>query len=113
MPRVLRNLKIIEVSGVDKGAGRGVRIMLMKRDDDKQIDWKAVRRAGTVSPEQALDALSASIKSIFADEGVVNKAERIVESFDSFLDYVETDTMNADEIKKLIAEAVAVEIDRK
>jgi hypothetical protein len=31
-PRVLRNLKIAEISGVDKGAGRGVKIMLTKRD---------------------------------------------------------------------------------
>ncbi len=38
MPRILRNLKINEVSGVDRGAGRGVKIMLMKRDVD-EIDW--------------------------------------------------------------------------
>jgi hypothetical protein len=108
MPRILRNLKINEISGVDKGAGRGVRIMLMKRDGDDDIDWNDAKRA-TISPQQALDALSASIRSIFADETVVNKAERMVESFDQFLDYVETDDMNADEIKKLIAEAVQAE----
>jgi len=33
MPRVLRNLRIDEVSAVSRGAGEGVRIMLMKRDD--------------------------------------------------------------------------------
>ena len=32
MPRILRNLKVNEVSSVDKGAGEGVRIMLMKRE---------------------------------------------------------------------------------
>jgi hypothetical protein len=32
MPRILRNLIINEVSGVDRGAGKGVKIMLMKRD---------------------------------------------------------------------------------
>ena len=31
-PRILRNLKVLEVSGVDKGAGRGVKIMLVKRE---------------------------------------------------------------------------------
>jgi hypothetical protein len=36
--RVLRNLRINEVSGVDKGAGRGVRIMLMKRDEPQETD---------------------------------------------------------------------------
>lgn len=33
MPRILRNLRIEEVSGVDRGAGEGVRVLLMKRDD--------------------------------------------------------------------------------
>lgn len=31
MPRILRNLKINEVSSVDRGAGEGVKVMLMKR----------------------------------------------------------------------------------
>jgi hypothetical protein len=34
MTRVLRNLKILEVSGVDRGAGRGTKIVLMKRVDN-------------------------------------------------------------------------------
>jgi hypothetical protein len=40
MPRILRNLQIREISGVDKGAGRGVKILLMKRffpDDNIDI----------------------------------------------------------------------------
>lgn len=36
MPRVLKDLKISEVSGVDRGAGEGVRVVLMKRHDDQQ-----------------------------------------------------------------------------
>src|SRR5713101_6204254 len=38
MPRILRNLKIREVSAVDKGAGRGVRVMLIKRLDDDDTE---------------------------------------------------------------------------
>jgi hypothetical protein len=34
MARVLRNLRINEVSSVDKGAAKGARIVLFKRDDD-------------------------------------------------------------------------------
>jgi len=30
MPRVLRNLTITEISGVDRGAGEGVKIVLRK-----------------------------------------------------------------------------------
>jgi hypothetical protein len=35
MPNVLTRLKITEVSAVDKGAGDGTKIVLMKRDDDR------------------------------------------------------------------------------
>jgi hypothetical protein len=31
-PKVLRNLKIREVSSVDRGAGKGVKVVFMKRD---------------------------------------------------------------------------------
>lgn len=40
MPRVLKDIHITEVSGVDRGAGRGVKIVLMKRDDDQEPYWK-------------------------------------------------------------------------
>ena len=40
MPRVLKDITINEVSSVDRGAGRGVRVMLMKRDDDSAAYWK-------------------------------------------------------------------------
>jgi hypothetical protein len=36
MTRLLTKLRISEVSAVDKGAGDGVRILLMKRDDDRR-----------------------------------------------------------------------------
>jgi hypothetical protein len=37
MARILRNLKITEVSGVDRGAGEGCRIVLFKRDGDTVV----------------------------------------------------------------------------
>jgi hypothetical protein len=39
MPNVLRNLKILEVSSVDRGAGDGVKIMIMKRAEDVAKAW--------------------------------------------------------------------------
>ena len=33
MPRLLKDLKINDVSSVDRGAGEGVRVVLLKRDD--------------------------------------------------------------------------------
>jgi hypothetical protein len=36
MPRQLKNIRIDEVSSVDRGAGKGVRVLLMKRGDDAE-----------------------------------------------------------------------------
>jgi hypothetical protein len=42
--RVLRNIKVEEVSSVDRGAGHGVRVMLMKRDSGAPVSkvWDGV-----------------------------------------------------------------------
>ncbi len=62
MPRILRNLKINEVSGVDKGAGRGVKIMLMKRDDDDDdIDWTAAKREFSSKERQSAASSGAAL----------------------------------------------------
>lgn len=41
MANVLRHLKILEVSSVDRGAGEGVKIVLMKRDAPVDKIWKS------------------------------------------------------------------------
>jgi hypothetical protein len=35
MPNRLTNIRVDEISSVDKGAGRGVKVLLTKRDDEK------------------------------------------------------------------------------
>lgn len=40
MARVLRRLRIQEISSVDRGAGEGVRVLLMKRHSDDEPYWK-------------------------------------------------------------------------
>lgn len=42
MPRLLKDIKIDEVSSVDKGAGRRVRVMLMKRDEDAAMEKRSL-----------------------------------------------------------------------
>jgi hypothetical protein len=37
MPRVLKDLHITEVSSVDRGAGEGVKVMLIKRDGQRRF----------------------------------------------------------------------------
>lgn len=53
MPRVLRKLRIDEISAVDRAAGEGTRVVLYKRDDDERPGFyqqllarkRAVRKA--------------------------------------------------------------------
>jgi hypothetical protein len=44
--RVLRNMRIDEISSVDRGAGHGVRVMLTKRDGDATRPWDGVGKLG-------------------------------------------------------------------
>jgi hypothetical protein len=49
MPKILTRLKVTEISAVDKGAGEGAKIMLMKRDDDFEA-WR--REQAQIAEEQ-------------------------------------------------------------
>jgi hypothetical protein len=64
--RVLRNVRVDEISAVDKGAGEGVHIMMMKRASRNEAFAKAIAR------------LAASVKSI-----VAHKDKQMKEKFKS------------------------------
>jgi hypothetical protein len=49
MPRILHKLRINEVSHVDRGAGEGVKVVLMKRDDTGSGPQIFARHKGDVS----------------------------------------------------------------
>jgi hypothetical protein len=72
--RRLKNLAIREVSGVRAGAGRGVKVMLLKSDGDESA---------------ALDALAYSIDSIVGDDslGDTEKLAKVDESIGQFNEY--------------------------
>jgi hypothetical protein len=72
----LKDLDVSEVSSVDKGAGRGTRVMLLKRDSTFQEQRNAVA------------ALSLCAESIFADDDVVDKSAASQESVEQFRNYV-------------------------
>jgi hypothetical protein len=74
MVNILRNLKIDEVSSVDKGAGEGVKILLMKRDAD--IIGDAVRE------------LAGYVNSIAVDKNIVDKDAEIAECISQCRDYL-------------------------
>lgn len=107
MPTHLKNLVINEISSVDRGAGEGVRIMLMKRSGQAENT--------DLSPAvaKALEALRKSIVSIKADAAVVDKTAAIKESVEAFGKYLaglstehqETE-MTKEEIAKMVADSV-------
>ncbi len=65
MPNKLTNLRIDEVSSVDRGAGMGVRVLLMKRDDEPywKREFSADERQSAASSGAALPDGSFPIKS--------------------------------------------------
>ncbi len=97
MPRRLKNLRISEVSTVDRGAGEGVRILLMKRAGSK------------LTAEQALHE---SIQSILADATVIDKSAAVAETVAEYNEFIAKDDpmplpKTEEEMNKLIADAVA------
>lgn len=56
MPNVLTNLTIREVSGVDRGAGEGVRVMLMKSADAEALHFDLNGISATVLAKALLDS---------------------------------------------------------
>jgi hypothetical protein len=76
MARVLRKLRISDVSSVDRGAAVGARVMLLKRDPEQLA-------------RDAVSALETSVASIAADDSVVDKAAAISESLAQFHKYLD------------------------
>jgi hypothetical protein len=92
-PTRLRNLRIQEVSSVDRGAGEGVRVMLHKRHADCQEDIT-----------KGFNALHESVASIIEDDGPFDKAEALAvtmaqaeDYFDKLLDPQDDDQAVIDE----------------
>lgn len=67
MPRVLKDIKISEVSGVDRGAGEGVRVVLMKRQTEGDVDMTPAEIAKMVS-----DGVAAALPTVLP--GLIEKS---------------------------------------
>lgn len=101
MPKLLQNLKIREVSSVARGAGKGVRVMLMKMADgaatlnetlDKSIEKMfEVSAEHGVPPEnvtKARKALSASIAEVEKNVAAEDQPTAIEKSLSQCADYL-------------------------
>lgn len=103
-PAKLVKLRIDEVSSVDRGAGEGVRVMLMKRDgvDPDAIDWTAITKAlgKTAAADPAADlskalneasvALTKSLGSIALDARMdeAAKGAAVAKSMQEFNEHI-------------------------
>jgi hypothetical protein len=81
MTRRLTKLRIDEVSSVDKGAGEGVRIMLMKRDSDN-----------TATINEALEHLAEHISTIVFSKSFTDKPAALGNLFEEFAEYLKANT---------------------
>lgn len=104
MPRLLQNLKIREVSSVSRGAGKGVKVMLMKMRDgtaltpqhNETLD-KSLERMFEVSAEHGVPpenvtkarmALGASIAEIEKNVAAEDQQPAIEKSLSQCVDYL-------------------------
>ena len=73
-PRQLRNLEISEVSAVDRGAGEGVRVLLMKRQNESVLMKRYHYGEGYKSEGTGMTALESIMKSIETPAEMLIKA---------------------------------------
>jgi hypothetical protein len=87
MVRRLSNLKIREVSSVDKGANPGAEVLLLKRNGSSPFDRYFNRQI-----DRASEALTKSIKSIIDDTSIdeTEQQELIDKSVDQAIEYLTT-----------------------
>jgi hypothetical protein len=67
MARILRRLKITDVSSVDAGAGRGVRVVLTKRHQQEVTLNKLHKDNDSIDPETIAKVVKTSHESIARD----------------------------------------------
>lgn len=91
MAKKLTRLKINEVSSVDRGAGEGVRVMLMKRDGKAPLGGMVAKLVSLFvggEVKKAATALGSSVRSIVDDTSATNKSELVERSLGEFTDHV-------------------------
>jgi uncharacterized protein YidB (DUF937 family) len=115
MPKLLTRLRIDEVSAVDAGAGEGVKILLMKRNDSakakdhtrkdkpmsKFMDFFVGKRTPSDEIAKSTSALAESVGSIIhseANDETKNKA--LTETFEQFQEHLERNIVAGPAVEK-------------
>lgn len=100
MPKILTRLRIDEVSSVDRGAGEGVKIMLMKRNEDQPMAQPSSLSKifsklfgggedNSVVIDKSVQGLAESITSILSDDKVDHAVE-LGKTFDQFSEHLKS-----------------------
>src|SRR5262249_53500946 len=101
MPKILTRLRIDEVSAVDKGAGEGVKVLLMKRADGAQpknedrvmstfLDFFKRKNPASEVLAKAVSALAESVGAIYTStDDEDSKATALADPFKEFQDHLE------------------------
>jgi len=99
MAKLLTRLRIDEVSSVDRGAGEGVKIMLMKRNGNVANKFGSMfskifggGEDNTVIIDKSVHGLAESVTSILSDDNVEDtaKAAALSKTFEQFGDHLKS-----------------------
>jgi formate-dependent phosphoribosylglycinamide formyltransferase (GAR transformylase) len=100
MPTLIKGLTITDVSSVDRGAGEGVKVMLMKRQS-KESDMDTITKAMQMPERQMIafcktDAISKRELSVLIDDMAQAKRERGESREQAFSKFVTRDPLGRD-----------------
>jgi hypothetical protein len=98
MPRLLKELQIFDVSSVDRGAGEGVKVMLMKRDEGQEATMDVIQKAQQMPERQMIafcktDAISKQQLFTLIDDLAQVKRERGESRAQSFTKFITGDPL--------------------
>lgn len=107
MPRILKDITINEVSSVDRGAGRGVKVMLMKRDDDSETIKTAVDLKKAISEVDRASNPAETKNHLVARATALGLTDLIPDTWKRDSGDI---AMTTDELNKLVSDAVTAGI---
>lgn len=100
MPRTLKNIRITEVSSVDRGAGEGVKVLLMKRAEPKvETDMLTKEEIEKI----AKDASAATLAPVTAENAMLKAEIAILKMSADHKSY--HDQLATDDLKKVFRDA--------
>jgi hypothetical protein len=101
MRNLIKNLEVLSVDSVDRGAGEGVRVMLLKRMDQPEAEMNVIQKAQQMPERQMIvfcktDAISKQELSVLIDDLAQAKRERGESREQAFSKFITRDPLGRD-----------------